>query len=369
MASLPLENIKLVEVSTSEPAAFCACHLGDLGAEILRIELPGKVPDYPQQVWDMANRNKKSIFLNPESDEERKIFEKMVRWADIFVEDQPVGSLSELGMGYDTLKEINPGLIYCSLSSYGQGGPYSEVPGDEICAQALGGMLMLRDNTLGNIGNPHEGQPEIPDVMVAETKAALHAAVGILAALMARRKTARGQYIDVCLFDGVVSQRAVRPMFNLKQEVTGFQIYQTQDRKYIVTAAIEPWTWKNLVEKVGRNDLGGITQASEQERRGAISILQDIFKAKTRKEWLDIFQDVDTELSPAYSFEEALSDPHIRSREMLIEVEGSDGKKTLQYSIPMKFSENPGRVRYPAPKIGQDTEKVFSEFRPKERKR
>lgn len=228
---------------------------------------------------------------------------------------------------------------------------------------------MLRDNTLGNIGNPHQGQPEIPDVMVAETKAALHAALGILAALMARKKTGQGQQIDVCLLDGVVSQKAFRPMLKIKEEVTGFQIYQTQDNKYIVTAAIEPWTWKNLVEKLGRKDLAGISQASEQERLGAIPILQDIFKGKTRKEWLDFFQDVDTELSPVYSYEEALCDPHIQSREMLIEVEDSDGKKTLQYSLPMKFSETPGRVRYPAPKIGQDTEKVFSEFRPKERKR
>lgn len=362
MARLPLENVKLIEVSTGEPAAFCAGYLGDLGAEILRVELPGKLPDYPQQVWEMANRNKKSIFLNRGEKEEREVFEKILRGADVFLEDQPVGSLKGQQMDYPPLRKINPGLIYCSISSYGQGGPYREVPGNEICAQALGGMLMLQDNTLGNIGNSLEGRPGVPDVRVGETKAALHAAVGILTALLARRKTGQGQHLDISLLDGVVSQQAARPMIQLAKEPMGFQVYETRDGKHIVTAAIEPWTWKNLVEKIGRGDLVEVAGKSEKERHEVIPLLQEIFKTKTRGEWLEVFRDIDTELSPCYSYEEVTSDPHIQAREILVEVEHPDGRKSLQYGIPMKLSMTPGRVRHPAPARGQDTERILAEI-------
>lgn len=363
MADLPLANIKIIEISTGEPAAFCSCHLGDLGADVLRIELPGNLPDYPEQVWEMANRNKKSIFLNPESIEDRQVLENIMGNCDVFLEDQPPGELERLGMGYDRLQEINPALIYCSITSYGQSGPYRGLPGDEICAQAIGGMLWLRDNTLGNVGNPIDGPPGVPDVMVAETKAALQAAAGILAALLARRKSGQGQYLEVSLLDGVVSWKSVRPMANLTKEATGFQIYETKDHKYIVTATVEPWTWKNLVEKLGRPDLVGVYQGSERDKSEAIDILRDIFRSRTRKEWLNLFQDADTELSPAYSCEEARSDPHVRAREMVIEIESSDGRKTAQYSLPVKFSETLGKIRHSAPKIGQDTERISVEFR------
>jgi crotonobetainyl-CoA:carnitine CoA-transferase CaiB-like acyl-CoA transferase len=207
--------------------------------------------------------------------------------------------------------------------------------------------------------------PCVPDVMVAETKAALHSAVGILSALLARNKTGQGQYLDVCLLDGVVSQKAVKPMANAKEEATGFHIYETKDNKYVVTAAVEPWTRRTLLEKLGRDDLVGISQGCEQERSEAITILRNIFKSKTRKEWLDLFQDVDTELSPAYSYEEAPSDPQISDRKMLVEIDCSDATKAIQYSIPMKFSETPGQIRDLAPEFGQDTEKFMSEFRAK----
>ncbi len=361
MANLPLESIEIIEISTSEPAAFCTCQLGDLGAKVLRIELPGQLPNYPKQVWESANRNKKSILLNPRSPDELELFKMIVRSSDVLIEDQPPGRLKKLAMDYETLKELNPSLIYCSISPYGQGGPYCELPGEEICAQAIGGMLMLKDNTLGNIGNPNIECPSVPDVMVAETKAALHATVGILSALLARNKTGQGQYLDVCLLDGIVAQKAVKPMADAQEEVTGFQIYETKDKKYVVTAAIEPWTRRNLLEKLGRSDLAEVSQDTEQKRSEAITILRNIFKSKTRKEWLDLFQDVDTELSPAYSYKEAPSDPQVSDREMLVEIVCSDATKAIQYSIPMKFSETPGQIRHPAPKIGQDTEKFMSE--------
>lgn len=363
MTNLPLANLKILEISTGEPAAFCAGQLGDLGAEVLRIELPGRTPDYPQQVWEMANRNKKSIFLNPQSPGDMKVFGSILQTCDVLLEDQLPGSLDALGMGYDKARAVNPALIYCSISCYGQDGPYRGLPGDEICAQAIGGMLLLRDNTLGNIGNQIQGRPQVPDVMVAETKAALHAVSGILAALMARRKTGHGQYVEVSLLDGVVSGKASRPMAELQEEGTGFQIYETKDHKYIVTAAVEPWTWRNLVEKLGRPDLAEIPYGNKREKVEAITILRNIFKNKTRQEWLDLFQDVDTELSPAYSYEEARHDPQIQAREMLLDVDCADGTKAVQYSIPMKFSEAQGQIRRAAPKIGQDTEQVFSQFR------
>lgn len=362
MADLPLRNVRITEVSTEEPAAFCACHLGDLGAEVIRIELPTKIPNYPKQVWEAANRNKKSISLNPESPHDRKILENVILSSDVFLEDQAPGDLDKLGMGYQRIQAINPAMIYCSISSYGQNGPYRDFPGDEICAQAIGGMLMLEGNTLGNIANPKGGKPCTPDVMVAETKAALHAEVGILSALIARKKNGRGQYLEVSLLDGVVSQKALRPMVNVSEEATGFQIYETKDNKYIVTAAVEPWTWKNLVEKLGRSDLIGIAHRSKRERADAIETLRKIFRSKTREEWLELFKDVDTEVSPAYSCEEAALDPHVRAREMIVEVRCSDGMKRSQYSIPMRFSKTPGKIRHPAPRIGENTKRIISKF-------
>jgi crotonobetainyl-CoA:carnitine CoA-transferase CaiB-like acyl-CoA transferase len=223
-------------------------------------------------------------------------------------------------------------------------------------------MLRLKDNTLGNIGNPESRRPHVPDVMVAETKAAFHATVGVLAALLARRKSGEGQYVEVSLLDGVVSQKAAKPMTDLKKAANGFQVYETKDQKFLVAAPIEPWTWKNFVRALGKDDLADLSLESEHEHAEALKILRATFKSKTRKEWLDLFQDIDTELSPVNMPEEAVFDPQMVEREIFEEVESPDGKKSIQYTTPMKFSALPLKIRRAAPALGQDTDAVLSQM-------
>ena len=371
---LPLEGIHVLELDTRGPASFSAGMLGDLGAEVIRVELPAgaalagrrALTSYQHDhARETANRNKQSITVAIDSERGMEVMEALVGWADVLLEEFLPGAMGEAGLGSERLHAINPRLVHCAITAYGHDGPYRNLPGDELTAQALGGYLQMRGNSLGNVANPVRGHSALPGAMVAEHKAASHAVIAVLAALRHRRMSGVGQFIDVSLLDGVVAQEAVRPMGGGDRREGERRpsggIYETKDGRYLALAAGEPWAWTNLITTLDRPDYSDIRAINDDYNKGreVYDFVVSAFKTKTRDEWLAVFEDVDTEVAPVYLAEEVSGDPQMRLRDQQIEITTVDGRTLMQYGIPIHLSDTPGAVRGPAPRPGQDTDEVL----------
>ena len=372
---LALEGMHIVEIGTHGPAAFCGGMLGDLGAEVVRVEVPAASALFGQSAfarkdhdhaWQTANRNKQSISLDLDTPGGREVMQALVAWADVLLEEFLPGALRDVSLDYESCRHLNLRVVYCSITAYGEDGPYSHLPGDDLTAQALGGYLLMEGNTLGNIGNPVQGPPTLPTILVAEHKTATHGAIAIMAALWRRRGSGQGQFIDISMLDGVVSQQAVRPMGSQRRQVNlSSGIRESKDGGYVALAAGEPWTWANLVRTLGGPEEYEDRAAVEADLAKTLEVaafMADRFKTKTRDEWMAAFEAVDTAVTPVYLPEEVAQDPQMRLRQQQIEVTTVDGRRSLQYGIPMHLPETPGAVRSPAPRPGQDTEPVLRQL-------
>ncbi len=374
---LPLEGIKILDLSRLAPGPFCSMMLGDLGADVLLVEAPsdgklaspiggGRSVDQQQlAAYNMMSRNKRSIVLNLREQEAREIFYKLADTADVVLEGFRPGVVKRLGVDYDTLKERNSRLVYCSLSGFGQTGPYSQLVGHDINYISVGGALGM----IGWPGTP----PAIPMNIIADFAAGgMHAAYGILAALMARERTGRGQYVDIAMSDGVLYLLAsmvgnvlmggaspTRGGTALNGSVPFYNVYQCSDGGWISVGSLEPHFFVNLCKAMGREDF--IPHQWDASKREEIAAhFKARFATKTRDEWFEILKQTDICVGPVYSLEEALRDPHNIAREMVIEVDHPTLGKVKQVGIGTKLSDTPGKVRSTAPVAGQHTDDVLA---------
>ena len=373
---LALEGIKVLDLSRLAPGPYCTMILADLGADVLKIELPlgvgmdfSPIPvekDKWWHVYDAFNRNKRSMALNLKPEEGREIFYKLAKDTDVIVEGFRPGVVKRLGVDYDTLKKQNPRIIYCSISGYGQDGPYSNLPGHDPNYVAISGALSL-------IG-PRNKAPVVPPNLLADyAGGGLQATVGILVALITRERTGVGQYIDVAMLDGVISMLAgemshyfiggqvpKRGETFLTGATPWSSIYETKDGGYIILAALEPHFWKNLCRALGCEDLIPYQWVTGKKRKEIFKRFKEIFLLKTRDEWFELLNKEDVPGAPVYSLEEAVGDPHIVSRRMVLEVEHSELGKIRQVGIIPPLSETPGRVRHLGVKSGEHTAEVLN---------
>jgi crotonobetainyl-CoA:carnitine CoA-transferase CaiB-like acyl-CoA transferase len=358
--TLALEGIGILDMGTPLPGKYCTFLLADLGAEVIRVERPlppsYRQPASPSAEDLMLNRNKKSITLNLRTEEARRVFYQLVDNTDVVLEGNRPGAAKRIGVDYDTLSGINPGIIYCALSGFGQDGPYHQLPGFDIVFMAIGGLLGL----LGE----DKGRPIMPGLYISDIgSAAMYATIGILTALVAREKTGRGQFIDVSMLDGVVSWLAgIRPEYfvgSQSPQVTspGYNIYQTKEGKYIALGIGRPQSWTTLCQILDREDL--VAQATAEKRKEATSFLKQTFLSKTREEWLTLLKDSDVEIGPVNNLDEVFTDPQVLHRKMILEVNHPTAGKIRQIGMPIRFSETPGQIRTPAPFIGQHTEEIL----------
>jgi crotonobetainyl-CoA:carnitine CoA-transferase CaiB-like acyl-CoA transferase len=315
-------------------------------------------------VYKDFNRNKRSIILNLKNEEARHVLHRIAENMDVVVEGFRPGTVQRLGADYLTLASMNPRLIYCAMSGYGQEGPYRDVPGHDINYVAMGGALSM-------FGEP---PPVIPNFIGDYAGATLHAIIGILLALMAREKTGRGQYVDIAYVDGVISlMTQFASAYFATGDTTGegyrrmnlanpgYGAYKTKDGKYITLGCVEPWFWQNLCHALERESF--IPQygewGEEEEMRRSFS---DVFLTKTRDEWFDMLKGMNIPVGKVYRIDELFTDPQVLQRRMLVEIEGSGGEKQPQVGIPIKLTDTPGRIRSPAPVPGQHTEQVLFEL-------
>ena len=376
-----LQGIKVVDLSRMAPGPFCTMVLGDLGADVIRVEEPGggrmareradEVDESEARrraAFNALNRNKRSIALNLKDDAARRVLRELVADADVFVEGFRPGVVSRLGCDYETLSELNPRLVYCSLSGYGQDGPYSGLVGHDINYISVGGAL-------GVIG-PSGGAPVIPYNIIADfAGGGLHAATAILAAIIARGHTGRGQYVDVAMSDGVAYMMAsmlsgyfsdgVVPspgMMSLNGAAPYYNVYECRDGRYLSVGCIEPWFWAALCRALGREDLIPI-QFDADRAEYIKGELRDIFLTKAREDWWRTLSAIDNiAVAKVSGLDEAASDPQNLHRGMVIEVGDIDGQPVKQVGIGPKLSDTPGSVRFTGATVGQHTDEALSEL-------
>jgi alpha-methylacyl-CoA racemase len=377
-----LDGIKILELARVAPGEFCTMMLADMGADVLKIETPeppgaADAEAARRAAFAFVNRNKRSLALNLKSPEGQAIFKRLATQADVVVEGFRPGVMKRLGADYDTLAAVNPRLIYCSLSGFGQDGPYRNYPAHDMNYLSLAGVL-------GLIGEP-DRKPAIPLNIIADYGgASLHGALGIVLALFGRERTGRGQHVDVSYLDTSVSLLAATPNMRfffsdglaprrgggfLGGSYPYYAIYETRDAKLLTIGCTEPWLWENFCKAIGRPDFARFARKPDQfvrsanaEEDGARREIESIIKTRDRDDWYETLVKADVCVGKVYDVEEVAHDPQLSHRQMIVDVEHPTLGPVRQFGIAIKMSETPGSVRRAAPVPGEHTDAVLKDL-------
>ena len=377
-----LDGIKVLEVARVPPAEMPGMLMADMGADVLKIETPepnraSRPEDDRRAAFAFVNRNKRSMALNMKAPEGQAIFRKLAAGADVIVEGFRPGVMKRLGADYETIRALNPRIVYCSLSGFGQDGPYRDYPAHDMNYLSLAGVL-------GLIGEA-DRKPAIPLNLVADyAGASLHGALGIVLALFGRERTGRGQHVDVSYLDTTISLLAATPNMRfffsdgmaprrgegfLGGSYPYYAIYETQDDKLLTIGCTEPWLWENFCKAIGRPDFARFARKADQFVRAANAEedkarreIEDIIRTRDRDEWYDILVKADVCVGKVYDVEEMVRDPQVNHREMIVEVEHPKHGKIKEFGVAIKLSDTPGTVRHAAPASGEHTEAVLREL-------
>jgi len=361
-----LEGIKILDLSRLFPGPYASMILADLGAEVLRIEdrrFAGEGPGMPTVM-----RNKKHMTLNLKHPQAKEIFCHLARGADVVLEGFRPGVTRRLGIDYESIKRINEKIIYCSVTGYGQDGPYKDMVGHDINYLSFGGVLGLNGDAGGN--------PVIPPIQVADMAAGgMNAALGIMAALIARQRTGRGQYIDIAMVDGIVAmlpfpaslhwslgQNPRRGDTLLSGRYPCYHVYETGDGGFISIGALEPRFWEALCRKLGREDFISAQYEEGEKRETMFSWFRETFKRKSRDEWMEELEDLDVCIGKVLDLEETFRDPQVVCRRMVTEFQDAGKGKMKLLSSPVKLSETPPDIRAAPAEFGEHTGEVLREL-------
>ena len=377
----PLAGVTVLDLTRLAPGPFCTMILGDMGAEVIRVQEPGPPTGRRAEqagaagtqmagaggtsAYNALHRNKKSIGINLKDAEAREVFYKLARKADVLVEELRPGVAKRLGIDYDTLKPMNPRLIYCAVTGYGQTGPYASLAGHDLNYISQAGALSL-------IG-PKDGLPTIPQNLLADyAGGGMQGALGVLAALFAREKTGRGQFVDAAMMDGVMylivqflsgyfanGEIPARGVSLLSGGAPHYNVYETKDGKLLSIGSLEPWFYANLCRAVGREDLIPY-EFDESKYPEVFAHLRTVMKSKTRDEWFTFLNQTDQCVGKVLSLAELEHDPQVQARQMVIEVQDAKHGKVKQVGIAPKLSETPGSVHRLAPALGEHTDEILS---------
>jgi crotonobetainyl-CoA:carnitine CoA-transferase CaiB-like acyl-CoA transferase len=364
-----LEGIRVLDLSRMLPGPYCSMMLADLGAEVIKIEelsgdptrrsppiVEGKSAPFAQ-----VNRNKKSIAIDLKQTAGRDVFLKLASTADCVLEQFRPGVVDRLGINYATVAEVNPRIVYCSLAGFGQDGPHRERSGHDLNYLALSGVLGLTTDD--------RGKPVIPGVQVADLAGGMIAGFAILAALLARERTGRGQYVDVSMFDVMLSMLPIPAAHHFagatipvggKYALSGaypfYNIYETSDGKFMTLGALEPKFWANFCRKVEREDLVSRQFDSGEKRANLFEEVRAIFKSRTQAEWIELMLDADCCCEPVLSMSEAFEHAQTRAREMIRQ----SSSLTDQLGFSYKLSDTPPREASRAPALGEHTDELLA---------
>jgi crotonobetainyl-CoA:carnitine CoA-transferase CaiB-like acyl-CoA transferase len=360
-----LRDCLVLDLSRLLPGPYCSMVLADHGARVIAIEdrrfEKGSLP-----VLKGVNRNKEHMALNLKSDRGRGIFFDLARRADVILEGFRPGVTGRLGVDYASVQAVNPRIVYCSLTGYGQTGPFRDRAGHDINFAGRGGALSL-------IG-PADGPPTIPGVQLGDLSGALYAAIGILMALHERERTGEGQYIDVAMTDSVLSllpyaagmywmtgQPPKRGDSDWSHRYAYYNIYRTRDGKYLAMAPLEPQFWQAVCHWFRRPDF--IPLQHDLSRQGElIHFFRERFLEKDLAEWLAIFDEMDVCITEVAEVDAVLQGENAGEREMVVHLAEPDGTAHPFLGTPVKMGRTPGGVRTPPPAFGRDTTAILREL-------
>jgi crotonobetainyl-CoA:carnitine CoA-transferase CaiB-like acyl-CoA transferase len=378
--TMPLEGLRVLDLSRILAGPFCTMMLGDMGAEIIKVENPKGGDDtrsWPpfydggeSSYFQAVNRNKKSLTLDLKAEEGKKIIRKLVKKSDILIQNFRPGTIERLGFGYEECNALNPRLIYASISGYGQSGPNWQRPAYDILLQAEGGLM--------SITGPEGSSGYKSGIAIADLTTALFAIQGILLAVIAREKTGRGQFIDQAIQDGqaaLMSHAAGNffgtgtppgKMGNRHPSICPYRDFACSDGNLIVAAANDS-LWDRFARAIGRDDLADDPKwEKNSDRVKSREIIEDEIEktmaAKTRAEWAKIISNSGVPCGPIKDISEITTDPQILHREMVVEVEHAKTGTLRMMGIPIKLSDTPGAVILPPPLLGEHTDEILTDL-------
>ena len=382
---LPLDHIRVLDLTRLAPGPHCTMLLADMGADVIRIEEPGggrratierarEDPEIARRseerraAHNALDRNKRSIVLNLKAPAAREAFYELVRTADVVIEGYRPGVVTRLGVDYATLSGINPRIIGCSISGYGQDGPYRLLVGHDINYIAVAGAL--------GITGYAEGPPAIPANLLGDYGGGgMHAALGILLALIARERTGHGQNVDISMTDGVLTLLAAAlsesygtgvPVRRGTHRLTGsnphYAVYECADGRYIAVGANEPWFFENLCRALGGEEYAGDHAATGERREQVRAFFARSFRTRPRDEWFAYLFDKDVCIAPVYDLDEVERDPQVQARRMIVDAPHPTFGAVKQVGLSVKLSDTPGALRRPAPRRGEHTDEILRDI-------
>lgn len=366
----PLDEVTVLDVTQMVSGPLASMVLADLGAEVLKVERPGgelgrSNPPFTEgrsEYFSAVNRNKKSVALDLKSDDGREAFLALADGADVVVENNPTGRMERFGLGFETVRERNPDVIYCSITGFGQTGPYAGRPALDIVAQAMSGVM--------SITGPPEGDPYRAGVPIGDIAASMYAVQAVLLALLGREQGDGGEYIDVSMLDCLQSWLTVRAGYtfgtgepyprtgNALAEFVPYGTFEASDG-HLAVVVVADHQWDQLCAAIDRPDLGADpeleTAAGRREHRERVeSELAETFATAPVEEWFDRLAEADVPVAPVYDTRETWEDEHVRHRGLRTEVEGAGAIRH-----PVQYGSTEPSIRHGVPAVGEHTREAL----------
>lgn len=376
-----LDGVRVIDLTRVLAGPYCTMMLGDLGADVIKIEIPGRGDDTRQwgppftptgesAYFVSANRNKRSLALDLKSETGLQILQALIQDADVVVENFRTGTLARWGLDYEALQALRPGLIYCSITGYGQTGPYKNRPGYDFIAQALSGFM--------SITGPIDGAPMRAGVAIADLASGIFAFGAIMAALYARESTGAGQQIDISLLDSqialmsyvasnyLISGEIPNRYGNAHPNIVPYEILEAADG-YMAFAAGNDGQWRKFCEAVDKNewveDERFATNPARNQNRGIlIPLLNELFRERTISDWTTLCERIGLPAAGINDMADVFQDPQVQARELRVEFERPDGETIPMVASPLKIPTAPARVRLGPPQLGEHSEQILRDL-------
>jgi alpha-methylacyl-CoA racemase len=371
----PLKGIKIIDFTRLLPGPMATMMLADMGAEVIKVEDPSS-PDYVREfapfIGDTAayylsvNRSKRSLAVNYNSPEGKQLVYDLAKTADVFIEQFRPGIMEQMGLGYKQLKEVNPKLIYISITGYGQDGPYAQKAGHDLNYIGYGGLLGIT----GSADNP-----AIPGGQIADIAGGGYMAVNAcMAALLSRHQTGMGQYVDVSMTDCIVPLTAfavadnaagntpVRAELPLSGGLANYNVYKCADGRHVALGALEPKFWQPFCDLVNHPEWKQRIMDTGEQRKALKSEVAALFLGKSQAEWIQLAEGKDICLSPMLDIDQLVADPQLRHRKMIVEQQAADGTIYQSTGIPLKFGGTPAAISWAPPLLGEDSIAILKEL-------
>jgi crotonobetainyl-CoA:carnitine CoA-transferase CaiB-like acyl-CoA transferase len=375
----PLAGLRVLDVTQVMAGAYCSMLLGDMGADVVKVEKPvtgddtrgmGRLMEHGESPPFMAvNRNKRGIVIDLRTSAGADVLRRLVADADVLVENFRPGTMAKLGLAYEDLAPLNGGLIYCSVSGFGAGGPYSDRGGFDLVAQGMSGIMSFT----GEPGRP----PVKTGIPVCDLNAAMFAAYGVLSAYIHRLKTGEGQFVDTSLLEAGIAYTVwetsllfatgavAQPTGSAHRLSAPYEAFPTADG-WLTVGAANQRSWERLCEAVDRQDLladerFSVAHSRLANRAALADQLTEVFHSQPTATWLARLNEAGVPCGPINDISQVYEDEHVRAREMLVEVDHPRAGRHQQIGIPVKLSATPGRISRPAPMLGEHTREVLHE--------